>query len=307
MSPEIIDPSAPSAITPLTVGEALQKASEIEIVVAKLSEEIGTGSHRSAFSGTGSEFLELKEYTFGDDIRAIDWNSTARLCETYLRVFTEDHDTPVYVLIDRSASGTFGRVISKDEKIFEIAVSLIFSASVRGDPVGMCIFTDKVELFVPPGRGRRHVSLLVSRLINFRPKSQGTDLGNVLPALLPAIKKRSLVVILSDFDSPPFEREIGLLSARHEIRPVWIRDRSEYELADVGYFVLRDPETGEEMIVNTSDRDLREKFAEVNAVRDEEIKGAFGNYGIRSLEIYTDDDDLSSLKIYFRLCGMVAE
>lgn len=116
MNPEIIDPSAPSAITPLTVGEALQKVSEIEIVVAKLSEEIGTGSHRSAFSGTGSEFLELKEYTFGDDIRAIDWNSTARLCETYLRVFTEDHDTPVYVLIDRSASGTFGREISKDEK-----------------------------------------------------------------------------------------------------------------------------------------------------------------------------------------------
>ena len=301
------DASAPSAICPLTIHEALQRITEIEILVRKLSEEIGTGRHRSSFSGTGSEFLEIREYHFGDDIRAIDWNCTARFCETYLRVFTEEHDTALYLVIDRSASGTFGRERSKDEVIFEIAVSLMFSAQTRGDSAGICLFTDDIEQFIPPGKGRRHTALLLNTLMTYRPKSHKTDIGKTISRLFSKIPKRALIVLLSDFDSGDFGDEMLLLSRRHEVRAIRVKDRSEYEIPDAGYLLVRDPETEEEIIVNTSDPEFRKNFREVSAAQEATITGMFTGAGIRPLEIFTDENYAASLKTYFRLGGRVAE
>jgi uncharacterized protein (DUF58 family) len=296
-----------SAVYPLTLREALQRIAEIEIVVKRLSEEIGTGRHRSLFSGTGSEFLEIREYHFGDDVRAIDWNCTARFCEPYLRVFTEEHDTALYLVVDRSASGTFGSEKSKDEVIFEIAVSLIFSAQARGDPVGLCLFTDDVEVFVPPGRGRRHTARLLETLMTHRPKSRKTDIGKTISRLFPRIPKRALIVLLSDFDSGDFGDALLLLGRRHEVRAVRVKDRSECEIPDAGYLLVRDPETGEALIVDTSDPVFRKNFRELSAAEDAAVAGVFAGSGIRPLEIFTDEDYVASLQTYFRLGGTVAE
>ncbi len=295
-----------SAVYPLTLREALQRIAEIEIVAKKLSEEIGTGRHRSLFSGTGSEFLEIREYTFGDDVRAIDWNCTARFCEPYLRVFTEEHDTAIYLVVDRSASGTFGGERSKDEVIFEIAVSLIFSAQARGDPVGLCLFTDDVEVFVPPGKGRRHTARLLETLVTHRPKSRRTDIGAAISGLLSRIPKRALIVLLSDFDSGDFGDALLLLGRRHEVRAVRVKDRSECEIPDAGYLLVRDPETGEDLIVDTSDPVFRRNFEELSAAEDAAVAGTFAGLGIRALEIFTDEDYVASLKAYFRHGGTVA-
>lgn len=301
------DASAPSAIYPLTVHEALQRIAEIEILIRKLSEEIGTGRHRSLFSGTGSEFREIREYHFGDDIRAIDWNCTARFCETYLRVFTEEHDTALYLVIDRSASGTFGRARSKDEVIFEIAVSLVFSAQMWGDLAGICLFTDDIEQFIPPGKGRRHTTLLLNTLMTHRPRSHRTDIGKTISWLFSKIQKRALIVLVSDFDSGDFREEMLLLSRRHEVRAIRIKDRSEYEIPDAGYLLVRDPETGEELIINTSDPEFRRNFREISAAQEATVTGMFAGAGIRPLEVFTDEDYAASLKTYFRLGGGMVE
>lgn len=299
--------AAPSAVCPLTMREALQRITEIEIRIKKLSEEIGTGRHRSLFSGTGSEFQEIREYRFGDDVRAIDWNSTARFCETYLRTFTEEHDTALYLVIDRSASGTFGRERSKDEVIFEIAVSLVFSAQAMGDSTGICLFTDDIEQFIPPGTGRRHTALLLNTLMTYRPNSHKTDIGKTIFRLFTKVPKRALIILISDFDSGDFGDEMLLLSRRHEVRAIWVKDRSECEIPDAGYLLVRDPETGEELIVNTSDPAFRRNFREVAAAQDATVAGTFTGAGIRPLEVFTDEDYGASLKTYFRLGGRVAE
>lgn len=301
------DASAPSAVYPLTVHEALQRITEIEVLVRKLSEEIGTGRHRSFFSGTGTEFQEIREYRFGDDIRAIDWNCTARFCETYLRVFAEEHDTTLYLVVDRSASGTFGSERSKDEVIFEIAVSLIFSAERWGDSAGICLFTDDIEQFIPPGKGRRHTALLLNALAICRPKSCKTDIGKTISRLLPKIPKRALVVLLSDFDSGDFGDEMLLLGRRHEVRAIRVKDRSEYEILDAGYLLVRDPETGEELVVDTSDPEFRKNFEEISAAQEAAMAGMFAGAGIRPLEIFTDENYAAALKTYFKLGGRMAE
>ena len=301
------DASAPSAICPLTMREALQRVTEIEMLVRRLSEEIGTGRHRSFFSGTGTEFQEIREYRFGDDVRAIDWNCTARFCEPYLRVFTEEHDTALYLVVDRSASGTFGSERSKDEVIFEVAVSLVFSAERWGDSAGICLFTDDIELVIPPGKGRRHTALLLNALMTYRPRSHKTDVGKTISRLLARIPKRALVVLLSDFDSGDFGDDMLLLSRRHEVRAIRVKDRSEYEIPDAGYLLVRDPETGEELIVDTSDPEFRRNFEEVSAAQEAAVVGMFAGAGIRSLEVFTDGDYAASLKTYFKLGGRMAE
>jgi uncharacterized protein (DUF58 family) len=301
------DASAPSAVCPLTVREAVQRITEIEVLVRKLSEETGTGRHRSFFSGTGSEFQEIREYRFGDDVRAIDWNCTARFCETYLRVFTEEHDTALHLVVDRSASGTFGRERSKDEVIFEIAVSLVFSAQRWGDSTGICLFTDDIEQFIPPGKGRRHTALLLNTLMTCRPKSRRTDIGKTISRLLSKIPKRAMIVLLSDFDSGDFGEEMLLLGRRHEVRAIWVKDRSEYEIPDAGYLLVRDPETGEELVVDTSDPEFRRNFGEVSAAREAAVAGMFAGAGIRPLEIFTDENYTARLKTYFKLGGRVPE
>ncbi|MDK2974309.1 MAG: hypothetical protein PWP08_680 [Methanofollis sp.] len=301
------DCSAQSAIYPLTVAEALQRIAEIEIVVKRVSEEIGMGRHRSLFPGTGSDFREIREYRFGDDVRAIDWNTTARFCEPYLRVFTEEHDAAVYVVVDRSASGTFGSERSKDETIFEIAVSVLFSAQVFGDRPGLCLFTDGVEVLIPPGRGRRHLAVLLDALIAHRPASPRTDLKKTLSTLFSTLRREALIVLISDFDTESFGEELVLLSRRHEVRAIRVRDRTECELPDAGHLLLRDPETGEEVAVNTSDRAFRQAYRDLSAAREEVLAAAFGDAGVTPLEVFTDEDYAAALKTYFKLAGRVVD
>lgn len=301
------DRSAPSAIYPYTLYEALQKVTEIEILIRRISEETGTGRHRSLFAGTGADFQEIREYHFGDDIRAIDWNCTARFYEPYIRVFQEEHDMAIYLVVDRSASGTFGTDRSKDETIFEIAVSIIISAQIFGDRIGVCLFTDGVEVFIPPGRGRQHTAVLLDTLMRYKPACLKTDLGKTLSQIFSKIQKRSLVILLSDFDSGDFEDEILLLRHRHEVRAIRIKDRSEDEIPDVGHLLIRDPETGEELIIDTSDQEFRTNFRKITAAKEEALHATFTSAGIRCLEIRTDEDYAAALKNYFRLGWRAAE
>jgi len=290
-----------SAIAPLTIQEALDRISEIEIITRKLSEDIQNGNHISEFTGTGTEFSEIRDYNFGDDIRAIDWNTTARFNKPFLRICTEEHDATVYLLIDRSASGTFGREISKDEKMLEIAASIIFSAERSGDSTGLCLFTDRVESFIPARKGKKHTTILLNELISHVPESGKTEIREALSYISSAIKKRALIIIISDFDSPDFEDELLILNQRHEVRAVVLRDTSESRIPDMGYMLIIDPETEEEIIINTSDRTFQDNYREIFSARKEGLMETFYKAGIHPLEIFTDQDTSVSLKRYFRL------
>lgn len=287
-----------SGIPSMTVEEALQRASEIEICIRKLSEDLGLGRHISGFSGTGSDFSEIREYIFGDDIRAFDWNSTARFCEPMVRVFTEEHDMAVYLLVDRSASGTFGNNVSKEERIFEISASLLLSAMISGDSAGLCLFTGEPEVFIPAKKGRKHTLHMLNEMIRYKPESRGTDLKRSISYLCNTIKRRSLIVILSDFDSPEFTDELLLLSRKHDVRAVRISDRSELIIPDAGYFLLRDPETFDEILVNTSDEKFRESYSRIISSCEKKLDSVFTSAGIRALQVYTDEDFLLSLRSY---------
>ena len=242
--------------------EILRKVRRIEITTRGLVDQVFSGEYHSVFKGRGINFAEVREYDYGDDIRTIDWNVTARTGTPHVKIFEEERELTVMLLVDVSASGDFGtRERMKGDLAVEVCSLLAFSAIKNNDKVGLIIFSDRVEKFVPPRKGRRHVLRVLREMLYHEPAGRATDLGAALEYLSRIIRRRAVVFVVSDFVSKPFEKALGVAGRRHDVVALRVRDRRESELPPIGLVELEDAETGERLVVDTSNRDFRAAFA----------------------------------------------
>jgi uncharacterized protein (DUF58 family) len=243
--------------------EILKQVRRIEISTRGLVNEVFSGEYHSVFKGRGMNFAEVREYQYGDDIRSIDWNVTARNGAPFVKIFEEERELTVMLLVDVSASGDFGSSVRmKAEVAVEICALLAFSAIKNNDKVGLVIFTDRIEKFVPPRKGRRHVLRVLRELLYHRPEHRGTDITAALEYLTHVQRKKAVTFLVSDFRDEGFDRALAVAGRRHDLIAVRLEDRREQEMPPLGYVELEDPETGERVVVNTSSPDFRARFAE---------------------------------------------
>lgn len=242
--------------------EILKQVRRIEIRTRGLVNEVFSGEYHSVFKGRGMSFAEVREYQYGDDIRNIDWNVTARSGAPFVKVYEEERELTVMLVVDVSASGDFGtRERMKGELAVEICALLAFSAIKNNDKVGLVIFSDRIEKFVPPRKGRRHVLRVLRELLYHKPEGRGTDIRAALEYLTHVQRKRAVVFLVSDFQDEGFEGALAIAGRRHDLVAIRIGDEREEELPPLGYVELEDPETGEQVVVDTSDPDFREAFS----------------------------------------------
>ncbi|MBW2988473.1 DUF58 domain-containing protein [Candidatus Woesearchaeota archaeon] len=280
--------------------EIIRQVKRIEITTRHLVDTLIAGKYHSVFKGRGLEFSELREYQPGDDIRAIDWKVTARFNHPFVKVFTEERDLRVYFAFDFSGSSQFGDMVAKKRKGIEIAATLMFSAIRNNDNVGLVVFTDRVERFVPARKGRKHVLKLISVLVTHQPSSTLTDLNTPLKFLASVVKKRSIIFIISDFRSIDFTKPLQVLRGKHDIIAIRVYDRREIELPDVGLIQLEDEETGEQILVNTSDEDFRERFKAIVERENQRLRQMLRRLRIDLLEVATDEPYEVPLKRFFK-------
>ncbi|MCM1503320.1 MAG: DUF58 domain-containing protein [Bacteroidales bacterium] len=290
-----------------SANDLLKKVRKIEIKTRALSHQIFAGEYHSAFKGRGMAFSEVREYQYGDDVRNMDWNVTARLRSPYVKVFEEERELTVVLLIDVSRSGFFGTSgASKRDIIAEIAAVLSFSALINNDKVGALFFSEKVEKFIPPKKGRSHLLHIIREVIEFRPSSDGTDIGEALRYLTNAIKKRCTAFLLSDMldvnedGSPRYEDALKVAVNRHDLSVIEVYDPREREIPDVGLVHIKDSETGKSAWVNTSSRKMRQDYARWWASAEETAFRMFMKYNVDSVSIATDQDYVRSLMAFFQ-------
>jgi len=245
------------------VKEVLKRVKKIELKTKVLVDGLISGEYHSIFKGRGIEFSEVREYVPGDDVRAIDWNVTARLNAPFVKEFIEERDLTLFIVFDLSSSNEFGFKRSKKDVCYDIAASLMFAALRNNDNVGLCLFTDRVEKFVPPRKGKKHILKLLRELIYHEPKSKTTDIRTALSYLNKVIKKRSIIFIISDFLTPDFEKPLKQLKSKHDVILVDMADVHEEDIPDIGYAFLEDYETGEQILVDTSDSEFRMRYTEL--------------------------------------------
>jgi uncharacterized protein (DUF58 family) len=280
--------------------EILRKIRRLELRTRRLVESSFAGQYQSVFKGRGMNFEEVRPYSPGDEIRAIDWNVTARTGEPYIKKFTEEREMTVMIILDVSASGNFGSVQeSKRELAAEVAAILAFSAIHNNDKVGLLLFSDRVELFIPPKKGRHHILRLIREMLYFKPKGRGTDLAGALEYMNKLITRRAVAFVISDFFTGDFTRPLTVSARRHDMVALPIVDPAEEELPDVGVILLEDPETGEQIEVNTSKSAITRNYAELSALRTKELNSMFGSRGIDMVSLRTDKDYLPVLRNFF--------
>jgi len=276
--------------------ELLKKVRRIEIKTRGLSRHIFAGEYHSAFKGRGISFSEVREYQYGDDIRSIDWNVTARFNHPYVKIFEEERELTVMLLIDVSGSGNFGTAVSyKRDIMTEVAAVISFSAISNNDKIGVIFFSDKVEKFIPPKKGRTHILRIIRELLDFRAESHLTNLDVPLRYLTNAIKKRCTAFILSDFIGPGFEEALRIASNKHDIVALKVYDPAEQSIPDIGMVKFADAETGDERWIDTSSRNTRERYARWWNTHLEQIKSTFRKCGVDSAELRTDSDYVKPL------------
>ena len=241
--------------------ELLKQVKNLEIKTKNLVEGMESGAYRSRFRGGGIEFSEVREYSAGDDARRIDWNVSARYNDLFVKEFVEEKELNVYVIIDMSASNDFGFIKSKKELGFEVAASLMFSALKNNDRVGMGLFTNSLEKFVPARKGKKHMMQILQELLDYNPKNPNTDIFRSLSELQKNLKRRSVIFIVSDFISESFMKPLKLLKLKHQIVLVNISDIRETEIPKIGHAYLEDAESGEQILVNTSDEKFQEQYS----------------------------------------------
>jgi uncharacterized protein (DUF58 family) len=281
--------------------EILKKVRKIEIKTRGLSRDLFSGQYNSAFKGRGMAFSEVREYRYGDDIRSIDWNVTARLNLPYVKVFDEERELTVMLLIDVSASHDFGaKGRMKEEVIAEMAGVLAFSAISNNDKVGVVFFTDRLELFIPPKKGTAHILRIIRELIDFRPSGKGTDIALALKYLRNVIKKKSVAFLLSDFFDQGFADALSIVGKKHDLVCLRVFDQREMEIPPSGIIKLRDAETGQSRWVDTSDPDIGRALAGWNARHDAYLKEAFARARVDSAIIPTHRDYVPPLLQLFR-------
>lgn len=281
--------------------ELIKKLRKIEIRTSKLANDQLAGGYHSVFKGRGMAFSEVRQYQPGDDVRFIDWNVSARMNETYVKVFTEEREMTVMLLVDLSGSERFGSVARpKIETVAEVSALLAFSAIKNNDRVGLVLFTDRIERFVPPKKGKGHVMRVVTEILNARPKGEGTDLNVALDLLGNVARRRSVAFLVSDFIAGEYERALRVASARHDLIPVQVNDPREEELPDVGLALFEDLETGDVIEVDTSDRTVRDVYQRRIARQRQKREELFRRLSMDHVSVQTDRDYVRPLSDLFR-------
>lgn len=287
--------------------DLLKNVRKIEIKTRGLSRQIFAGEYHSAFKGRGMAFSEVREYGYGDDVRSMDWNVTARMNAPYIKVFEEERELTVVLLIDVSGSRLFGtRGKMKKEQLAEIAAVLSFSASINNDKVGALFFSDKVEKFIPPKKGRTHLLHIIKEMLEFEPESKETNISEALHFLTNAIKKRCTAFLLSDLmdldekDSPRFEEALKIAVNKHDLAAIQVFDFRETQLPNVGLVRMADAETGGEQWIDTSRRKIRDSYARWYQEGQERIKELLKKYGVDHARIATDQDYVQPLIRLFK-------
>ena len=284
--------------------EIFKKVRKIEIKTRGLSHQIFSGEYHSVFKGRGMSFSEVREYQYGDDIRNIDWNVTARFNHPYIKIFEEERELTVMLLIDVSASNDFGTNKQlKQELVTELAAVLSFSAIQNNDKVGVIFFSDQIEKFIPPKKGTSHILRIIRELLDFQPEHNGTDISEALRYLTNAIKKRSIAFLISDFMDDSFEKAVQIANHKHDLIAVRLTDQRETQLPDVGMVRMRDAETGRMMWVDTSSRSVRRSFEKWAGKKREELDLVFNRLGVDMVKVYTGEDYVKPLMNLFRKRG----
>lgn len=281
--------------------ELAKKIRLIEIQTSKAVNDVLAGEYHSVFKGRGMEFDEVREYAPGDEIRTIDWNVTARTGRPFVKRYVEERELTVWLMVDLSASGSFGsRKQLKNEVAAELCALLAFSAIKNNDKVGLVVFTDQIELFVAPNKGRSHVLRLIRDLLNFTARSKGTNIAQALEYLGRVAHKKGVVFLVSDFIAPDYKKPLRIVGRRHDLIAVSVADPREAVLPDVGLIELEDAETGSRVLVDTSSKRVRNHYAELAARRRIELRELFRSLSVDQVEVETGEDYVRDLMLLFR-------
>ncbi len=285
----------------METSELLKKVRQIEIKTRGLSRNIFAGQYHSAFKGRGMAFSEVREYQYGDDIRDIDWNVTARYVRPYVKVFEEERELTVMLLVDVSGSRDFGSVnVMKKEVMTEIAATLAFSAIQNNDKIGVIFFSDRIEKFIPPQKGKKHILYIIRELIDFKPEAKRTDIGQVLKYLTNAIKKRCTAFLISDFiDKGGFKDALTVANRKHDMVAIQVYDQRETELPAVGLMKIKDAETGQERWIDRGSARVREAYKTWWEKRQTAMSDTFKKCRVDAVSIRTEDDYVKALIALF--------
>ena len=284
--------------------EIFKQVRQIHIRTTRLVNDVFAGQYHSAFKGQGMEFAEVREYTPGDDVRTIDWNVTARLGQPYVKRYVEERELTVMLLVDLSASGQFGSVTRlKTEIATELCAVLALSAITNNDKVGLILFTDQIEKFIPPQKGKHHVLRVIREVLYFEPQRRGTDVGLALEYLHTISRRHAVSFLISDFLASDYEKPLRIAYRRHDIIPISITDRRELSLPRLGFLTLQDLETGETMLVDTSSAHVRQAYQQRREASMAQRRQLFHSLGIDGIEVHMDEPYIHPLMRFFRQRG----
>jgi len=281
--------------------ELLKKVRKIEIKTRRLSDHIFGGEYHSTFKGRGMTFSEVRQYQYGDDVRNIDWNVTARYSEPFIKVFEEERELTMVLMVDISGSEFFGTQEQfKNEVITEIAATLAFSATQNNDKIGLILFSDTIELYIPPKKGRSHVLRIIRELIEFEPQSKKTNIAEALKFLSSVMKKKAIVFVLSDFIADDFQHTMKIASKKHDVTGIRVYDKREESIPNLGMVQMQDGETGELMLVNTSSKRVRLNYGKFYRERVDYYKDSFSKSGAGAINCRVDESYVKKLLGYFK-------
>ncbi len=284
--------------------DLLKKVRKIEIKTRRLSNNIFGGEYHSAFKGRGMTFSEVRNYQFGDDVRAIDWNVTARYNEPFVKVFEEERELTLMLIVDVSSSALFGTDnVLKKNIITEISATLAFSALQNNDKVGLILFSDQIELYIPPSKGKTHVLRIIRELIEFKPKSKKTNISVALEFLISVLKKKSIAFILSDFISSDYEKTLKITSKKHDLTGIKIFDKLEEFIPNLGLVQMFDQETEVVQLIDTSSKSVRNNYKKERALKFKNFNDLFTRNGAGTILCRTDESYIKKLLNYFKKRG----
>ncbi|WP_396197726.1 DUF58 domain-containing protein [Flavobacterium sp.] len=281
--------------------EILKKVRKIEIKTRRLSDHIFSGEYHTSFKGRGMTFSEVRQYQYGDDVRAIDWNVTARYNEPFVKVFEEERELTMMLIVDISGSESFGtKNQQKRDMITEIAATLAFSATQNNDKIGLLLFSDQIELYIPPKKGKSHVLRIIRELIEFEPKSKKTDLSHALKYLSSVMKKKAIVFVISDFMATSYEHTLKIAAKRHDVTGIRVFDQREEHLPNIGIVNLLDAETGETLLVDTQSKTVRQNYEKHYLENVSYFKDIFSKCGAGTISSRVDESYVTKLLGYFK-------
>ena len=282
--------------------EIIKRVKRIELKSKRKASNLFMGEYQSSFKGRGMIFSEIRPYQYGDDVRNIDWNKTARYSEPYVKVFEEERELTMYLLVDVSNSENFGtRKQIKMETIAELSATLAFSATTYNDKVGLILYSDQIEKFIPPKKGKQHVLRMVREIVSYEPKSKKTDLAATLETFMNLARRKSNVFILSDFiDSSDYEKELRIVAKKHDVTAIRVYDEKEQSFPDIGLVHVQDNESGEIRLIDTSSKKLRQQYAQYYRDLDQRYQSIFKKNNSGALSIRTDEDYIRPLLNYFK-------